>query len=497
MQTILGPFHPDLEDAFVEEILRFKSDDPLCPLLTLVPSNSLRRRLKTLLTRERELTFVNLQILTFHQLSLRLFAEANGPLAPVLYDDLFLEEALRQVIRTREPSTATFAGIEEKAGGCAALWQALRDLRDALVDPAVAGEALREGHFAQRTTQRTSDLLELFQTFLRFCSEKNIKSPSDLDKSAAAQAAQSPFLKQLSHIFYYGFYDLTQIQIEFFDAVTQHYPTTLLFPLIASRPPHDGWSFAERFYQRYVQGRGGRNTARNLIDEPARTRPLPATFAVFDQDTQRTFRSLPNRWHCTIFNAFGIHDEVDTVAKEILRLVDEGAAVDEIGVVARSLDSYGATIKEVFARHQIPIAAAIEEPLVQFPLTKAAILLLNLPAKDYLRSDVIELLSSPYFRPGGPHGKSGDFRPDLWDLATRELAICKGIRQWQRLERYAAKDLVFPQISSDDDRRVIKISAAQLRALLTILEGLASDLTRFPPVASWSQYAALWKDLLE
>jgi ATP-dependent helicase/nuclease subunit B len=136
MQTILGPFHPHLEDAFVKEILRFKSGDPLCPLLTLVPSDSLRRRLKTLLTRERQLALVNLQILTFHQLSLRLFAEANGPLAPVLYDDLFLEEVLRQIIRTREPGTAAFAGIDDRAGGCAALWQTLRDLRDGLVDPA-------------------------------------------------------------------------------------------------------------------------------------------------------------------------------------------------------------------------------------------------------------------------------------------------------------------------------------------------------------------------
>ena len=73
-------------------------------------------------------------------------------------------------------------------------------------------------------------------------------------------------------------------------------------------------------------------------------------------------------------------------------------ALDQIGVVARSLDGYGATIKEVFSQHQIPIAGSIEEPLVQFPLTKAVLLLLNLPAKDYLRSQVIDLLSSPYFQ---------------------------------------------------------------------------------------------------
>ena len=38
---------------------------------------------------------------------------------------------------------------------------------------------------------------------------------------------------------------------------------------------------------------------------------------------------------------------------------------------------------------------------MQFPLTKAAILLMNLAAKDYLRSHVIDLLSSPYFRLNG------------------------------------------------------------------------------------------------
>ncbi len=497
MQTILGPFHPHLEDAFIEEILRFKSADPLCPLLTAVPSDSLRRRLKTLCARERQLSFVNLQILTFYQLSLRLFIEANCASVPVLHDDLFLEEALRQMIRARAPGTAAFIGIEERAGGCAALWQTLRDLRDGLVDAAVALEALREGHFAQRTSQRTSDLLALLQTLMRFCAEKNIQDDSDLDKTAAAQAPQSLFLKQFSHIFYYGFYDLTQLQIDFFDAVAQHYPTTLFFPLLAIRLPHDGWSFAERFYRRYVQGRSGGEHTRNLADEWARTKPLPLTFGVFDQAAQRTFQSMPANWHCTIFNTFGIHDEVSAVAKEILRLTaEEGTAFEEIGVVARSLETYGAIIKEIFSQHQIPLATTIEEPLTRFPLTQASLLLLNLPAKDYLRCDVIDLLSSPYFR-GAPGGEPLDLRPDLWDLATRELAICKSMKEWQRLERHTAKGLDLTQVSPDREPRVIKIPPEQIRALLNTLNRLVNDLSRLPSLGSWSQYAASWKSLLK
>ena len=46
MRTILGPFHPDLENALVEEILKHKRADLLSPLLILTPSDLLRRRLK-------------------------------------------------------------------------------------------------------------------------------------------------------------------------------------------------------------------------------------------------------------------------------------------------------------------------------------------------------------------------------------------------------------------------------------------------------------------
>ena len=122
MQVILAPFH--LENSLVEEILKYKNTDPLCPLLILVPSDALRRHLKVLLTKERKLSFINLQLLTFHQLSAKLFAEAKGVNPPVLRDDLFLEEALRQIIRARHPGIRDPAhrgeskeeGDEPKAG---------------------------------------------------------------------------------------------------------------------------------------------------------------------------------------------------------------------------------------------------------------------------------------------------------------------------------------------------------------------------------------------
>ena len=492
MQTVLGPFHPDLEDALVAEILKYKDADLLCPLLILTPSDLLRRRLKILLSRERRLALLNVQLLTFYQLSLRLQAESSAT-ALELRTDLFLEETLRQIIRTRQPGAEPFAGIEDRAGGCAALWQTLRDLRDGLVEPTVALESLSEGHFSQRASERTSQLLVLLRTFQEFCRRQKITDQSDLNRHATEQVPASRFLKQFSQIFYYGFYDLTQIQVDFFHAVARHFPTKLFFPYLSAKPSHDAWRFAERFYERYVQGH---NT------EPAQQSEaqiaLPAIARLFDDNKERRYSDFPKHWQYHIVNTFGIHDEVATTAKEILRLVEQGRLqFHEIGVVTRSLESYSQVVNDIFHQHCIPLAGTLEKPLVELPLTKAVILFLNLPAKDFGRSQVIDLLSSAYFRFQNMAGDSTLPRPDLWDLATRELAICKGSAEWRRLRRYSHRDLVLSQRSDDDEPRVIRIPSEQLACLDDNVESLVADLLQLPPQGSWHEYADKWKALLK
>ena len=492
MRAILGPFHPELENLLVDEIRRFKAPDSMAPLLILVPADLMRQRLKILLSREQKLPLLNVHLLTFHQLALRLHDDGSS-FATDLKDDLFMEEVLRQMIRTHRPGAEPFAGIEERAGGCAALWQTLRDLRDGSVDPTVALEALDEGQFSRRTSERTSKLLVLFRTFQEFCREQNIADHSNLFRAATDRVPSSAFLLQFAQVFYYGFYDLTQIQSDFFHAVARHYPATLFFPLLAAKPSHQGWRFAEDFFERYIQGR-----VTEAFGDKAAHSPLPAHARLFDDQSDRLYNKFSARWHCRITSSFGIHDEVAAAAKEILRLVeDKQIPFRNIGVAARSLDSYGGAVKNIFAQHRIPLAGALEVPLGQFPLTQAVILLLNLPARDFLRSQVIDLLFSPYLRLPAGANEGSPARPDLWDLASRELAICKGVAEWRRLRDFTRRDLVLAQISDDDEPRVIRIPGAQLILLADVVETLIADLLRLPPQASWQSYTASWKHLLE
>ncbi|MFQ5683642.1 MAG: PD-(D/E)XK nuclease family protein [Candidatus Binatia bacterium] len=505
MQTILGRFHPDLEDALVREILSHKRGALLCPLLILVPSSSLRRRLKVLLASEHRLDLLNVYILTFHQLSLRLFEELKGPSSPTLQDDLFLEESLRQIIRMRYHGTSAFSGLEERVGGCAALWQTLRDLKDGRVEPTRVLEALNEGYFNQETGKKLFDLFFLFQSFLSCCDRRKIRDYSDLDISVIKQIPSSVFLKQFSQIFYYGFYDLTQVQVDLFQTVARYYPTTLLFPLVYATPKHPAWAFAQRFYESYIQGLGteGSQIGNLAVDSghaqaPVNTSVQSKFLPIFCDEPDACEFSLPQDFRCTIIDCSGMHDEVLTAAKEILSLVsDEGLSFHEIGVVARNIEAYLPWIKQIFPEHGISISTSAKEPLVQFPLVKTVILLINLPLKHYLRSLFVDLVSSPFFYTQRFCPEETMPRPDLWDLFTRQLGVTQGLEEWRRLERHLNGEVILTEdADTDEDHRTLTVPASQLRILWKLFTELYRDLDTLPKEATWSHYASAWQELL-
>lgn len=492
MQIVLGPFHPHLEDALVEAILRCKENRPLAPILILVPSDSLRRRIKVLLARERGRDFLNLYVLTFYQLSLRLLEESDGPGAMPLQDDALLEEILRQIVRGRPASAAAFAGLDEKAGGSAALWQTLRDLKDGAVDPAVVLEAARAGLF-EESTAAVERLFTLFETFLSGSAAWGLRDYADLDRAAVERVGESEFLTRFERVFYYGFYDLTQVQLDIFAAVARRAPTTLFFPLVHGAPKNPAWSFAERFYERYARGLAGA-APRDLV-EPDGAAAHPSPLPLFTDEAPKRREAAPGGFSAAVYSCFSAREEIETVAKEILRLVsDEKFSFSDIGVVGRALETHRPWLKEIFSKHAVPFAASAEEPLVQHPLAKAALLLVNLPLKDYVRSHVTDLVDSPFFKI--PRRERRRARPDLWDLATRRLGVAKGWEDWRRLEKYIARDIVVAEAGEEDDApRKISIPAAQTRALWNIFSALRMDLETLPKEAAWSRYVGLWQAL--
>ena len=482
MKIVLGPYHPHLETALAEEIQARRERDPLAPLLLVVPSETLRRRVKVLLAREHGLHLLNFRILSFSQLTRELLREAHGA-EPVVHDETFMEEALKRVL----PAWGRFARIIDNEGGCAALWQSLRDLKDAMVDPEPALEALREGHFRGTDRNALGDLFELHRQVKRRFPEWQARDNQDLDGMTAAEAPLSRWLGQFERIGYYGFYDLTQTQLELLRAIAGNFPVTLFYPLAQGRPD---WSFAQDFYDRYLRGLAGTDEVVDLLDRGAGTAGASAG-ATPDPPAGRS----PGR---EVLSCAGPRDEVLTVAKHLLRLAEEdGLDFRHAGVVARTLDPYLSWIREIFPAHGIPFSTPAREPLRRFQRVRAVLALLDLPVRDYPRAGVIDLLASHHFNFAMVPGGAAEPRPELWDVATRCLGIGRGMAEWRRLERYRDTGLDLSRVDEEDEGRRLRVAPEQIGALMDTVEALHADLNALPPEGAWSDLAARWRAIID
>lgn len=471
LRIITGPWHPDLEETLVEEVRQLKASDPIAPLAIVAPSSTLLARLRRLLVLEHALPLLNVHFLTFHQLALRLYEEgrvlADGadPRSPtLLVEDLFFEQLLRQLARREHPSLTQLRLLGEAPGTWEALWATIRDLKDAAVDPAVALGALGEGLFEPEDTPLLQALFLLYAAVLETGRMLGVGTHDDLAAAVTTQVASSRFLARFQRVLYYGFYDLTQVQLSLFEAVVKCAPVTLYFP----QCDLPALTFARRFFERHLLPLAH---AWDRLVPRGRGNSLPASQAEPRQ--------------VQIISAVGPEDELTVACKEILTLVEtHGYRFDEIGVVARTLEPYSAALHRVFGRHRIPFTSTAAARVTQEPVVKALLQLAWLPVTGFYREPIMDLLTSPFYR--GARGKqSVEPRPDLWVLAVQALGITRGEEEWERLA--AAGERALPVGLSDESdgeptgrAEHLQIEAVQLRLLSDLVSQLIADCRALP-----------------
>ena len=477
LRVITGPFHPDLEHALVEEIQALKAADPLTPLTIVVPSDPLRHRLKRLLCVEHQFALFDVHFLTFHQLALRLLQEAGVEDLSRVRPDFFYRELVHQLLlksalsdHDGDVAAAPWTDLAEMPGAWGALLATLNDLKDAKVDPERALDAVSQSEY-----DSLADLHPLMHLYRRFLDEKNcmdVIDRDDLASSAETYAARSAFLQRQSRILYYGFYDVTQVQLDLFHTVARHYPTTLFFPMVKGHP---AYGFAERFFERHLFG---------LVGPDPQSPGTPILFRPSLGDGL-----LRSGQPCRVVSVSGAFDELTVVAKDILGLVEErGYRFEDIGVVARTLTGYETLLPRIFDQHAIPFASTMTRPLSEFPLAKACLQLLDLRVSGFRRDRVIELLASPFLRFSSACPTPVTPRHDVWDVATRRLGITKGMDEWTRLTRYLKKDL---PLRNDDDGELVgpRLSCEHIQNLWMAVSALASSLQSVPDSGTWEDYS--------
>ncbi|MGH7147155.1 MAG: PD-(D/E)XK nuclease family protein [Nitrospiraceae bacterium] len=469
LRIVTGPFHPVLERALVEDFRSSKTDDPFAALAIIVPSVSLVEHLKRLVTHHEPRAFLNIHFLTFHQLALRL----RDDLAPVfkaspeptlqLVDDFFFEQLVQQVIRRKLPGLEPLTHLPASPGTWKGLWATVRDLKDAVIAPTTALKALTEGVFEEEDLTWLRSMFTLHAAIMEASRSLGVGSPDDLAASLGRDLSGSSFLKGLQHLFYYGFYDLSQVQLSFFESVVRIAPTTLYFPS-QDRP---AFFFARQFFERHLlpladthedrSGDGDRITATELVE-------------------------------LSVTNVIGVEEELATVCREILTLVEvNGYRFDEIGVVARTLEPYQARLQSVFDHHLVPFTSAAGRPLSREPLVKILLRLASLPLNNFDRAAMLDVVMSPFYRVRDAGSARANLRPDIWRFLVYTLGITKGEAEWRRLAEPASLSILRDaeaEPDEDDQTRVRTCETSQLTYLWELVSRLIQDCQALPAQGS-------------
>ncbi|HLA60605.1 MAG TPA: hypothetical protein VK626_00035, partial [Nitrospiraceae bacterium] len=469
LRIVTGPFHPVLDRALVEDIQSCKTGDPFAPLAVIVPSASLVEQLKQLLTRHEPRAFLNIHFLTFHQLALRLrddFAAASdaGPRPTLeLVDDFFFEQLVRQVIRRKLPGLEPLARLPASPGTWKGLWATVRDLKDAVVAPTTALKALTEGVFEEDDQPWLRSIFTLHAAIIEAGRSLEVGSPDDLAASLGRDLSASLFLNGLQRLFYYGFYDLSQVQLSFFESVVRVAPTTLYFPL-QDRP---AFLFARQFFERHL---------------------LPLADTHEDRNGEEDRTRITELVELSVINVIGVEEELAAVCREILTLVEvNGYRFDEIEVVARTLEPYQTRLQSVFDHHLVPFTSTAGQPLSREPLVKTLLRLASLPLNDFDRAAMLDVVTSPFYHNQSAGSTRADLRPDIWRSLVYTLGITHGEAEWGRLAEPASSSILRDteaEPDEDNDATVGTSDTSQLTYLWELVSRLIHDCLALPAQGS-------------
>ncbi len=430
LTLISGPFSPHLENAFLERIAAF-SDNPLEKVAVVAPSSRLVERLQLIMA-GKGMSTVNIHFLTLSALSKNV-VDAHLPMSkPVLSDPLFYDTLVNLILKERKPFHA-LAEMAVPQGFPPAVRSTLRDLLDAGVRPDVT-EAVKEGFLGKDVDVGIlRELLELYKIYLEKSEALSVVPSSTVMKTATEAVPESSYLKSFREILFYGFYDLTGLQAEFFLAVAQHHPSRFFFPYIQGDRAYD---FSQKFRDSILH--------RVPFDEERLADPDP---------TDGAFRYPVTIPKVDFVNVSGLTDEAWAVASDILRLNKESQIpFSEMAVVARHRERLGEVMPVVFRSRGIPFRSSVRTTLAAYPQVQAALALLtslydkSCPADGFLHSPEWVAGEEPSPWPESDSWSATSQRVlDLLDRCFKPLSDESG-RVWDLMKAGVRRMFIFDQL---------------------------------------------------
>ena len=452
------------------------------PALLVVPSQSLRQHLLTILA-ERRPAIAGLWCRTLYGLAADLLRQVGLPL-PGPLDPLML--VARRLARD-EPALAR--SFDHLVDGYRTGAASVSDLMDAAFDPAHA-EALDEVLAAEGREVAGRDALERARAVVRVAARSAevleagglARRPAVLLRAAELVRGGAPATFRPGAVHVYGFADATGVATDLIEALLDRHPTTLYLDRPADPAEPDGEPAGALFGRRFRERLRDHAPARaETVDEP----PAPRVDA---------------------FRALGAGAEAREVARRLRALLDAGARPERLGVVGRRLDGYLSPLRVQLQRYGVPFSGlGAQGPVTPAGRTVGALLDLLLLGG---RAPVERWFDAR--RKGFGRTAAFDLRlalhslgaARLQDLATLPRIRGKRVPLPVRLGFDGDRPAGSGQDTSEDDRerRVLLrrrwVAAATVRAAAQNAAALGKRFERWPSRAPFSSHLQILAKLL-
>jgi ATP-dependent helicase/nuclease subunit B len=477
-----------LEEELIARVEASRPAGSVDPVLVLVPTSLLARHVQRRLAARRE-AWLGVDVLPYRGLVHRILdSAADRPLRPL--SKRVLEVALRAALE-RRPKNRLTRFARERPGSLRALLGTLNELREAGI-PAAA--VLREARGAKE--KRLAEIYREYETELGRLGADAMTDEAGLVAAAASRAAG--YGRRYRRVIAHGAYELVGMHLDLLLEVGRHAGIELLLPADLESP---AGRYGEAFFRRQLAAVGARvgplredGEVRALLgprlgtlyDEGAAPEPLAADRVSF-RHTQ------------------GSTAEIAVALRHALRAVEQGVPPVEIGLIARNLDRYAATLEEVIesnAGDWSPYSTTLASPLRREPAIHDLLVLLRVLAEDFPRGPTVGLLGSPRVR----WRTLLDEEPPWGDFAerwSRRAGLLGGLSEWtEELPAEAGRPTGLSEEASDEERRAAEERASARRAhaervgrFLQALAGRAAAAD-----ATWDEHAdavaALSRDVI-
>ena len=364
--------------------------------LMLVPTAIRRRATESrLLAAQAAGVLVQPQVFTLPDLADRLLTAAGSTVRRVT--QLARRQVIRECLDALGGRDAALLGdVRATPGLVGALDELFRELKQARVEPDAFGRAL-QGHLR---SPRNAVLARLYDAYQKALHAHDVYDDAGQFWHAAALVAQAKFgpFERLALLAVDGFQDFAPAQIDMLDALSRRAERTLItLTWQADRPNLFGVTGRTR---ERLRDRFGARLVETVVDEPAGLaagleRVRTHLFRVADAG-----KPPPADGTVSVIRAAGRTREVEEVARQAVDLVRGGATEPaSIAVIARSLETYGPLVREIFPRYGLEFRVQGGPALRDCPVIRGVMAMVRLQAQDYSFRSVARLLKSNYFRP--------------------------------------------------------------------------------------------------